>query len=406
MPPPSYDVLIAGAGPAGSALAIRLAEAGARVALLDRSRFPRPKPCADYLGPEALRHLSTLGVLGAADRAGRPVTGTTVIASRGARLSGRLADASPDHHPFRPTGLALSRTVLDALLAEEAVRRGATLLERTAMVDLLRQGKIVTGCTTRGATGQCRTMHARLTVGADGLRSIVARRTGYHHQTPLRRLAFVQCLSGIEGLEDRIELHVESAGYVGVNRLGENLANVALVVPARRIQPGMTDPTEFFRSALREFPALAPRLRYAVEEGPFHTTGPFASRARRITGDGVALVGDAAEFFDPFTGEGVFTALAGAELLADAVLPALARGPARITARDLQSYAVAHRNRFRGKRLVERMIGYGMLVPALFDRSVNRLQRRGLAPTLLGVTADFVPARAVLNPVFLAGMVL
>lgn len=404
--PPSYDVLIAGAGPAGSALAIRLAEAGARVALLERSRFPRPKPCADYLGPESLRHLSALGVLAAADRAGRPVVGTTVIASRGARLSGCLADASPDHHPFRPAGLALSRTVLDALLAREAVRRGATLLEGTAVVDLIRDGNRVTGCSIRGPAGRRDTMHARLTVGADGLRSIVARRAGYHHQTSLKRLAFVQCLRGIEGIEDRIELHVGSAGYAGVNRLGEDLANVALVVPAGRVRSGMTDPARFFRNTLGEFPALAARLRHAEAGGPFHTTGPFASRARRITGEGIALVGDAAEFFDPFTGEGVYTALVGAQLLADAVLTALARDPALVTERDLRPYAMAHRTQFRGKRLVERMIGYGMLVPALFDRSVNRLQRRGLAPTLLGVTGDFVPARAVLNPVFLAGMVL
>ncbi len=404
--PSSYDVLIAGAGPAGSALAIRLATAGVRVALLERSRFPRPKACADYLGPETLRHLSALGVLDAADRAGRPVVGTTVIASRGARLSGCLAEASSDHPPFRPTGLALSRTVLDALLAREAVRRGATLLEDAAVVDLLREGNTVTGCLMRRPGERREALRARVTVGADGLRSVVARRAGYHHQTFLKRLAFVQCLRGVDGVGDRIELHVGASGYVGINRLGEDLSNVALVVPASRVRSGIPDPSRFFRDTLLGFPSLAPRLRRAVEEGPFHTTGPFASRARRITGDGVALVGDAAEFFDPFTGEGVYTALAGAEMLAGALFPALARHSGVITARDLRPYVSAHRKRFRGKRLVERMIGYGMLVPDLFDRSVERLQRRGLAPTLLGVTGDFVPARAVLNPVFLAGMVL
>ncbi len=402
----SYDVLIAGAGPAGSALAIHLATAGVRVALVERARFPRPKPCADYLGPEALRHLSALGVLAAADRAGRPVVGTTVTASRGARLSGCLAEASSKHPPFRPTGLALSRTVLDALLAEEAVRRGTLLLEGTMVVDLLRDGNTVTGCAVRGPGGRT-TLRARVTVGADGLRSVVARRAGYHHQTSLKRLAFVQCLRGIEGVGDRIELHVGASGYVGINRLGEDLSNVALVVPAARVRSGIADPGRFFRETVLGFPALAPRFRSAAEDGPFHATGPFASRARRITGDGVALVGDAAEFFDPFTGEGVYTALVSAGLLADTITAALTRAAAGVlTARDLQPYAVAHRRHFRGKRLVERMIGYGMLVPALFDRSVNRLQRRGLAPTLLGVTGDFIPARAVLNPVFLAGMVL
>ena len=65
----------------------------------------------------------------------------------------------------------------------------------------------------------------------------------------------------------------------------------------------------------------------------------------------------------------------------------------------------AHRDVFRGKRAVERLIGYAMFAPALFDRALTRLDRRGLAPTMLGVTADFVPARAVLNPAFLAAMI-
>jgi menaquinone-9 beta-reductase len=115
------------------------------------------------------------------------------------------------------------------------------------------------------------------------------------------------------------------------------------------------------------------------------------------------LVGDAADFFDPFTGEGIYSALRGAELLAETAEPALAhRG--RVTAAALAPYRRARRRAFGGKWAVERLIGYGMNFPALFDRAVGRLGRRGMAHTLIGVTADFVPARAVLNPVFLARM--
>jgi flavin-dependent dehydrogenase len=134
-------------------------------------------------------------------------------------------------------------------------------------------------------------------------------------------------------------------------------------------------------------------------------TGPFAAWSGQVTTDGAALVGDAADFFDPFTGEGIYSALRGAELLATTAEAALAR-PGRVTAAGLAPYRRARRHAFRGKWAVERLIGYGMHFPALFDRAVGRLARRGLAHTLIGVTADFVPARAVLNPVFLARMLL
>jgi flavin-dependent dehydrogenase len=125
-----------------------------------------------------------------------------------------------------------------------------------------------------------------------------------------------------------------------------------------------------------------------------------------VAGDGALLVGDAADFFDPFTGEGVFSALRGAEMAASAAHPLLA-SQSPITARQLAPYVTARSKAFRGKWAVERLIGYGMLAPALFDRAVSRLGRRGsMAHTLIGVTADIVPPGRVLNPLFLSRMVL
>jgi flavin-dependent dehydrogenase len=133
-------------------------------------------------------------------------------------------------------------------------------------------------------------------------------------------------------------------------------------------------------------------------------TGPFDAWSRRVVGDGVLLVGDAADFFDPFTGEGICAALKGAELLEPVARSALT-SPGVVRSRALQPYAKARRGAFLGKWVVERTIGYAMLTPSLFDRAVERLERRGLAHTLIGVTGDFVPPRAVLNPVFLSQVV-
>ena len=90
------DVLIVGAGPAGAATAWHLARAGLSVQLVDRARFPRDKPCSEYLSPEAVRHLDRLGVLARVEPEGAPIHGTMVVGPRGATLTGRFAGTAAD----------------------------------------------------------------------------------------------------------------------------------------------------------------------------------------------------------------------------------------------------------------------------------------------------------------------
>jgi flavin-dependent dehydrogenase len=144
-------------------------------------------------------------------------------------------------------------------------------------------------------------------------------------------------------------------------------------------------------------------LRQIVRE--VLVTGPFDASSRCSTTDGALLVGDAADFFDPFTGEGICCALRGAQLAADALDEAL-HGGGTITSHGLRGYRTGRRKAFLGKWIVERLIGYGMLAPALFDRGIGRLERRNLANTLIGVTGHFVSPWRVVNPVFMAKMIL
>jgi flavin-dependent dehydrogenase len=234
----------------------------------------------------------------------------------------------------------------------------------------------------------------------------VARRLGARRHGRPARLAFVAHVAGFPCLGRRARMFVGREGYAGLNPIGGDVANVALVVPATRARAARGRPTDFFLDTLEEFPALRGLVVRDRIVRPVMVTGPFAAWSGRVTADGAALVGDAADFFDPFTGEGICAALRGAELLADVVPAALARAGA-VTARSLAPYRRARRASFAGKWAVERLIGYGMWFPRLFDRAVDRLGRRaGMADTLIGVTGDFVPARAVLNPLFLARMVL
>ncbi|HUR95762.1 MAG TPA: NAD(P)/FAD-dependent oxidoreductase [Gemmatimonadales bacterium] len=397
------DVLVVGAGPGGSSSAALLARAGFQVAAVDRAAFPRDKACSEYMSPETVRLLDRLGVVAALEAAGAaPLHGTQVTAARGSRLHGRFALA--DAPPFRPTGLSISRRILDEMLVRAAREAGAAVLERTAVEDLLYDRGAVAGAVVRDDRGQRQVLRARLTIGADGLRSLVARRLGPRRHGRPRRMAFVAHVDGVTGMGGSAEMHVGPRGYVGLNPIGEGRTNVALVVPASHGREARGRAEGFFLESLRAFPGLDERILRGTIARRVLATGPFAAWSSRVTGDGVALVGDAADFFDPFTGEGIYSALRGAALLAETAEIALtARG--LVTAARLASYRRARRRAFAGKWAVERLIGYGMLFPALFDHAVERLGRRaGMADTLIGVTADFVPARRVLNPLFLARM--
>ena len=403
-PPSDPAVLVVGAGPAGSATAYWLARAGHRVLLVDRCEFPRDKACSEYLGPGAADLLETLGLLRKLEPCSNPLTGTTVIGARGSRLTGLFALASAQ----RPgaVGLSITRRVLDAALLQQAIEAGAQFLPRCAVEDLLVENGIVHGAIVREAGGSHRTIRARLTIGADGLRSVVARRLGGVTSSAPRRMAFVTHVRGVSGLGNTAEMHVGPDGYVGLNPLGADLTNVALVIRSELASESRGRLEDFVFAALDRFPGVRNRVPRSGLARAVLATGTFGARANYVIANGALLVGDAADFFDPFTGEGVFSALRGAELAAAAAAEAM-RTTGPVLARSLAPYQQARRKAFLGKWAVERLIGYGMLAPGLFDRAVSRLGRRGsMAHTLIGVTADFVPSRRVLNPLFLSRMVI
>jgi flavin-dependent dehydrogenase len=181
---------------------------------------------------------------------------------------------------------------------------------------------------------------------------------------------------------------------------------VALVVPHKFATRAKPDVASFFNQALDQFPQVRDRIRSAQVVGEIRATGPFAVRSSRVVVDGGLLVGDAAEFFDPFTGDGIHAALLGAELASEAIIRAIAQDR-RVPAKALRSYLQARRRAFTGKWIVERMIGYGMLAPRLFDRAVDRIGRKPqMAHTMIGVTGHVIPPTAVLNPKYLARMIV
>ncbi len=403
------QVIVVGGGPAGAATAFQLARAGVHVVILDRAHFPRDKPCSEYMSPQASRILDDMGVLERIERSGAAhLAGMRVRAPNGTTFHGRFVDVR-GYRGYRDRGLALRRTILDGLLLERARAVGAVVREGVRVASLRRDSSgRVTGVDTIDAGGEVRALWASIVVGADGLRSIVARRLDLAATRPSqRRLAFVTHFAGIDGMGDSGEMHVERDGYLGLADVGGGMTNVAVVVPRSRARGAAGDPAGFVESWIKRLPHVAPRFAHAARVTPVLATGPFASAARRAWVPGAALVGDAADFFDPFTGEGIYAALRGAELLAPRIVDALdATTPGDADA-ALRAYDRARIGEFRGKWAVEQIIGAAVTFPALMNVAARSLALRpSMAHTIVGVTGDFVPAREVLRPGFLLRLVV
>ena len=396
---PDAQVIIVGGGPAGSSTAFFLAQRGIDVLVLDRARFPRDKTCSEYLSPEAARVLEQMGALADIESSGAAqLAGMRVHAPNGATIHGEFA-ASHGFRGYRDRGLAVRRTILDEILLDRARKAGARVMEETRVVDLLRDSSgRVTGVASAGPNGN-RELTSRLVIGADGLRSVVGRRLGLIRRAGWpRRIALVTHYRGVEGNPDFGEMHVDRGGYCGVAPVGNGLVNTAVVVPVSRAAEVAVDRTEFLESWIAERPPLASIFAKAERVGPVNATGPFASSAKRAWAPGAALVGDAADFFDPFTGEGIYSALRGGEILAQYAADAVARD----SDAPLRAYESARHREFRGKWTVERLVGTAVAFPALINRAANVLsKRRDMADLLVGVVGDFVPAREVLRPGYL-----
>ncbi len=394
------DVVVVGAGPAGSAAAILLAERGFTVTLLDKAAFPRPKICGEYLSPEAARVLDRLGVLKAVDAAGaQPLHGMRITAPDGTVLDGTYPTGGR-WRGYRDHALAVRREAFDRILLERARALPVDVRERHRVTGLIREEGAADGAgvgvRAQDADGAAVEVRGKLVVGADGRASVVAHALGLVRPHRLQRLALIRHVSGIEGLGDRGEVYVDPPDYSILNPVAPGLVNLSLVVPLAHAQPFSGRLETFFEARLKQLRHLPRRLEGMRAEGPLMVMGPLAYRVDEPRVGGVMLAGDAAGFYDPFTGEGLYTALRSAELLAEVAHPALER--ADVSAAALAPYTRARRAAFADKARVTRALQFVIAHRRLANLAARVLERRpALLGTLMGVIGDFVPPRALLR---------
>lgn len=390
-----WDAVVVGAGPAGASTAALLAERGLQVALLDKARFPRVKPCAEYVNPEAARILERLGLREAVLAAGAAQFRGMRVHSPGGHIVpiDYVADAG------RPA-LGLSRFRLDALGVERCRELGVTVLEATRVRDVIVENGVVRGVRGTGPAGSVE-LRGRVVVGADGHHSSIARALGL--DLPVRWPRRIGLAAHVEGFAlsgDMGEIHVGRAGYCGIAPQEDGRVNVAMVVDSTRFEARAGRPDDFFEAALRGYPGLIGRVDGARRVSPVRGVGSLARRVRRVTGDGYVLVGDAAGFFDPITGEGIYDALRGGELAASAIITSLERGGA--TAEALRQYDEARQHEFGNKRRAAWLAQLFVISPRLMDYAFDRLASDPVAvATMTGVFGNYRDAGELLRPRFL-----
>ena len=377
------EVLIAGAGPAGSIAAIILARAGVRVLLVDRAKFPRDKLCGDTVNPGALAILERLGVDGRIEQRALRLDGMIVTGEGGARVRGEYGRGR--------FGRAIRRRDLDAGLVSCAIEAGAKFEEGVQVQEAIvyegERGPEVRGAALTGRDGRRLRVPALVTIAADGRRSVLAFGLGLaRHPDWPRRWAAGGYFEGVADLSSFGEMHVRSGHYIGVAPMPGGLANACLVTADRQ---GFHDPAGLLRARIAADGALRERFADARLVTPVVSLGPLAVDASAAGLPGLLLAGDAAGFIDPMTGDGLRFALRGGELAARAAYDAVQRGAADAHVRLETWRRVEFAGKQRFNRALRRLVGGPSTVraAAIGARLAPSLLRRVIA-----IAGDVEPA--------------
>lgn len=392
------DVAIIGGGPAGAATAIGLARAGVEVAVFERTRAPKWRACGVYSSPLTRSRLGALGL----DEAHLDALITRVPALVVQTLGG--AECRLDY-AAHGGACGIDRVRLDREMLQRASHAGAQVTT-AAIVREVRTGERGTDNSLLVSTPSGEeAWRARLVVGADGPGSMVARSFGVQRSARRLRRAGMTFHLDVSVLPPETGRMVIGRGwYCGICPVPGGRVNIGIVIGERllrRALAGGERPVDVARRILGELPGSWSALARRPATDELAVALPLANRVTRRAGRGFLLVGDAAGFIDPISGEGLHRALVSAELATDAVRRSLAdpNGPA------LDDYDRRLRARFRHKDLISWLLQAFLARPEALGYAVRRLgSRPDVRAEFAAVMADIEPPDHGLNPRFLAAL--
>jgi len=310
-----YDAIIVGARCAGSPLAMLLARKGYRVLLLDKASFPSDTISTHHIHQPGVAHLKRWGLLDKLRASNCPPTTQIKFDVGPFALVGAPLPADGVAESYGPR-----RRVLDKILVDAAVEAGAELRERFTVEELTTDGKSVTGIRGRDANGATVTEHARIVVGADGARSMVAEsvKAPIYFDRGMLTCNYYSYWSGVQ--HEGVELYPREGRTIVVDKTNDGLSMICIVFPREELDLIRSNiEGEYLRTIQQNAPTLFERLKNGKREERFAGTGFLPNFFRRPYGHGWALVGDAGYVKDPILAQGITNSFSHAQMLADAL---------------------------------------------------------------------------------------
>jgi len=363
----NYDVIIAGAGPAGSSAAIHLANRDVRVLLVEQKSFPRAKLCGEFISPECLPHFERLGVQAAMQSSHpAPITETVFYSHNGRRI------VVPSRWFGGVVALGLSRSEMDNNLLDRAKSLGVDVLEGAIVNDLIEDGNIACGVKLKIDLVE-QEYRAPVVVDATGRARVLARRVDSHHGIKPKLVAFKAHLQNTVGSPTSCEIYSYPGGYGGLNTIENGLSNLCFIVDASLVKRAHSDPERVMRQNVM----LNPRAALTLERASVCTDWLSVSlesfgRQHASPMIGLLAIGDSAAFIDPFTGSGMLMALESGELVSEVIVRHLykLKGESSITSL-CADYANAYRQKFDSRLRVCGLLRRVAFRPALAQLAIT-----------------------------------
>ena len=378
MPNSNQPVVIAGAGPAGTSLAIRLAKLGLPVTLVERYKFPRQKLCGEFISPECLLHFDELGVLDQMLAAG----GDRIYETRFFETGGRSISVPSGWFDGEGYALSLSRSRMDEILLDAARDNGVIVLEETSVNGLINDGGRVCGIKARGTDGNVHELPATTAIDATGRARVLSRlaeKTAALKEPKARFVGFKAHLRGVTVPRGVCEIYAFRGGYAGLSWVENQQANLCFLAKASMFGK-VVDADQVVEGHLKpqnQRAAITLANAEKVEDW-LAVSVPYFGIHDPTNVPGLYTVGDSAAFVDPFTGSGMLMAVESSKLFADTVAAIGLESP------RLQSeFTMAFERHFRSRLGISRSISRAAYEPTWSTAIVRLLSASGMLRAML-----------------------